>query len=78
LNHVRHGRRVSHITVAAIAMKMPTTMCDMIAAAIKSAGSHRRLPVSRVWASAPRPNSASASAIVKENSPASVLAMLPP
>ena len=46
--HVRCGRRVSHNRMAAIAMKIATTMCDMIASAINVAGSHRRRPVSSV------------------------------
>ncbi len=50
----------------------------MTAAAMSTAGSHRRLPVSSVYASAPSANNASASAISNEYSPASVLAMLPP
>ncbi len=75
---VRRGRRVSHSRTAAIPTKIATTMCDMIAKAMSTAGSQRRLPVSSVYASAPNPNSANASAMQNENSPASVLAMLPP
>ncbi len=59
-------------------MKIATTMCDMIASAIRTAGSQRRFPVSSVYASAPRPKSANARPMQNENSPASVLAMLPP
>ena len=44
IGHVRCGRRVSHSSNAAIATKIATTMCDMIASAISSAGSQRRLP----------------------------------
>ena len=75
---VRKGRRVSHSNDAAMPMKIATTMCDITAHAISNAGNHLRFPVSSVYASAPSPNSANARPIVNENSPASVLAMLPP
>ena len=45
---VRCGRRANQSKRAAMAMKIATTMCDMIASAMSSAGSHRRRPVSRV------------------------------
>ena len=60
--HVRCGRRVSHSNMAAMLMKIATTMCDMIASAISVAGSQRRFPVSSVYASAPSPNNANAEA----------------
>ena len=58
--HVRRGERTSHSSTAATPTKIATTTCDITAAAISTAGSHRRFPVSRVYASAPSANSASA------------------
>ena len=63
---------------AATTTKIATTMCDMTAAAMSTAGNHRRRPVSSVYARAPSANNENASAISNEYSPASVLAMLPP
>ncbi len=58
MGQVRRGRRTSHNNVAATPTKIATTMCDMIAAAMSTAGSHGRLPVSSVYASAPSANKA--------------------
>ena len=75
---MRRGERTSQSNTAATPTKIATTTCDITAAANSTAGSHGRLPVSSVYASAPSANNASASAISNEYSPASVLAMLPP
>ena len=48
IGQVRRGERTNHRSTAATPTKIPTTMCDMIAAAMSTAGNHGRFPVSRV------------------------------
>src|SRR5690242_21148759 len=75
---VRHGRRESHTNNAPARENVMTTMCDSALNANNSAGNHGLLPVSSVFANDARKNNDSEIASVYENSPARLLARLPP
>ena len=78
IGHVRCGERTSHSSTAATPTKIATTMCDMIAAAMSTAGSHGRFPVSRRVRERTEREQRERQRDLERVLPASVLAMLPP
>ncbi len=78
IRHVARGRWQSHTTRPRNAAKSATTMCDITQHASNTAGTHGRRPVRSVNASAATKNNPSERASVKLNSPARLLARLPP
>jgi hypothetical protein len=78
IGNVRLGRRASHTMSAPTTANMPTTRWLITTAANRTAGKHIRRRCSSEYARAPRKKSASARAKVNENSPAKLLARLPP
>ena len=77
-DRLRTGRRWSQITTAPTMTNTATIRWLMTVAASRAAGTAKPLRSSRARASDPRKNSPRAMAMQKENSPARVLARLPP
>ena len=75
---LRTGCRISQSTIPASTAKIATTRWLVIVSASSNAGNHMGPRRSSARASVPRKKSASANASMNENSPARVLASVPP